>query len=73
MADQLMVNQENRVIMTGKKIAIFMQSLAIGGAERVTLNLAKGLVQQGMYVDLLLANRSGGLLSEVSPQITIVD
>ena len=73
MPDQLTVNQENGIVMKGKKIAIFMQSLAIGGAERVTLNLAKGLVQQGMHVDLLLANCSGGLLSEVPPQITIID
>lgn len=59
--------------MAGKRIAIFIQSLVIGGAERMTLNLVKGLVQQGMQVDLLLANCTGGLLSEVPPQVTIID
>jgi len=60
MVDHLKGIQANRGDMKGKRIAIFMQSLAFGGAERVTLNLARGLVQQGIHVDLLLANCSGG-------------
>jgi glycosyltransferase involved in cell wall biosynthesis len=59
--------------MAGKKIAIFIQSMTVGGAERMAINLSKGLMQQGMQVDLLLANCSGGLLSEVPPQVTIID
>lgn len=59
--------------MAGKKIAIFIQSLAIGGAERATLNLVKGFMQLGMKIDLLLADCSGGLLSEVPPQVSIID
>jgi glycosyltransferase involved in cell wall biosynthesis len=59
--------------MAGKKIAIFIQSLGIGGAERMAINLIKGLMQQGLQVDLLLADCSGGLLSEVPAQVTIID
>jgi glycosyltransferase involved in cell wall biosynthesis len=67
------VDQPNEETLAGKKIAIFIQSLSVGGAERVTLNLVKGLIQQGMQVDLLLANCSGGFLSEVPPQVTTID
>jgi glycosyltransferase involved in cell wall biosynthesis len=66
-------NLANDDYLAGKKIAIFIQSLAVGGAERVTLNLIQGLIQQGIQVDLLLANCSGGLLPEVPPQVTIID
>jgi glycosyltransferase involved in cell wall biosynthesis len=59
--------------MAGKKIAIFIQSLRIGGAERVAINLSKGFIEQGLQVDLLLADCSGGLLSEVPAQVTIID
>lgn len=55
------------------KIAIFIQSLSIGGAERMALNLVKGLVQHNIQVDLLLANRTGEFLSEVPAQVTIID
>jgi glycosyltransferase involved in cell wall biosynthesis len=71
--DQAMVNQTNGNWMAGKTIAIFIQSLAIGGSERMTLNLVKGLVQQDIQVDLLLANHSGELLSEVPPKVTVID
>jgi len=59
--------------MAGKKIAVFIQSLALGGAERMMLNLVKGLIQQGVQIDLLVANNSGMLLSEVPPQVIIID
>jgi glycosyltransferase involved in cell wall biosynthesis len=69
-SESVMVNKDS---LAGKKIAIFIHSMTVGGAERMTLNLAKGLIQQGMQVDLLLTDRSGGLLSEVPPQVTITD
>jgi glycosyltransferase involved in cell wall biosynthesis len=59
--------------LAGRKIAVFIQSLTIGGAERMALNLIKGLVEHDIKVDLLLANFSGGFLSEVPPQVTIID
>jgi glycosyltransferase involved in cell wall biosynthesis len=71
--DKLTVDRVFEDRMAGKKIAIFIQSLAIGGSERMALNLAKGLIQYDMQVDLLLANNSGALLSEVPPQVNIID
>jgi glycosyltransferase involved in cell wall biosynthesis len=71
--DKLGVDQVNEDRMAGKKIAIFIQSLDIGGAERMALNLVNGLIQRGVQVDLLLANNTGELLSEVSHQVNIID
>jgi glycosyltransferase involved in cell wall biosynthesis len=63
----------NGLWIKGKRIAIFIQSMTMGGAERATLNLVKGLVQRGFDVDLLLANHSGALLPDVPPQVSIID
>jgi glycosyltransferase involved in cell wall biosynthesis len=59
--------------LAGRRIAVFIQSLTIGGAEASAINLIKGLVERGVQVDLLLANRYGRLLSKVPPQVMIVD
>jgi glycosyltransferase involved in cell wall biosynthesis len=59
--------------LAGRRIAIFIQSLTIGGAERMSLNLIEGLVQNDIQVDLLLADRSGGLLSEVPHGVNVID
>ena len=67
------IGQTNEHGMAGRTIAIFIQSLTFGGAERAAINLAKGLLENDIQVDLLLADRSGGLLSQVPPQVTIVD
>ena len=55
------------------KVALFIPSLAGGGAERVMLNLARGFAAQGIEVDLVLAKAEGPYLAEVPPQINIVD
>ena len=62
--------------MTAKganKLAIFLPSLNGGGAERVMLNVAHGLVEYGCAVDLLLAQANGPYLSQVHETIRIVD
>ncbi len=61
------------LMLAGKRIAIFIQSLTIGGAERMSLNLIEGLVQNDIQIDLLLADRSGALLSEVPPGVNVID
>lgn len=43
-------------MMKTKKIAFFIPSLTGGGAERVTLNLAKELLRRGLEVDLVIAS-----------------
>jgi glycosyltransferase involved in cell wall biosynthesis len=57
----------------GKKIGIFLQALPTGGAERMMLNLASGMVDQGIAVDLVLAVATGSLLTAVPPEVRLVD
>ncbi len=54
------------------RIAIFLPGLYGGGAERVMLNLASGLTQKGVAIDLLLAEEVGPYLSEVPKGVTLV-
>jgi glycosyltransferase involved in cell wall biosynthesis len=54
-------------------IAFFLPSLRSGGAERVILNLAHGLVERGFPVDLVLATAEGGFLDQLSPEVRLVD
>lgn len=54
-------------------ISIFVPSLRGGGAERVMVTLANSFVERGLKVDLVLANAEGPYLSEVSPNVNIVN
>ena len=54
-------------------VAIFLPMLAGGGAERVMLNLANGLVAQGKRVDLVLGRAEGPYLTQVDADVNIVD
>ena len=55
------------------RIALFVASLRAGGAERVTLNLARGFHERGVEVDLVLARAEGPLLEQVPPGVRVVD
>ena len=55
------------------RLGLFLPSLGGGGAERVTLNLARGVVALGHPVDLLLATVSGPYLDEVAEGVRVVD
>lgn len=57
----------------GKHIALFLPSLRGGGAERVMVNLAWGFAERGLQVDLVLAKADGPYLSEVHPEVRVVD
>jgi len=54
-------------------IAIYLPSLRGGGAERVMVTLAKGFVQKGLDVDLVLARAEGPYLADVPQQVRVVD
>jgi glycosyltransferase involved in cell wall biosynthesis len=56
-----------------KKIAIFLPSLEGGGAERVMINLASGLLTSGCSIDLVLTEGKGALLRDVPSAVNIVD
>src|ERR1700680_3625098 len=49
-----------------KRIAIFVPTLHLGGAERVAVNLAGGFLQRGFSVDMLVAS-DGGAFGDLIP------
>lgn len=55
------------------KIAMFMESLRGGGAERVMLNLAQKFSQWGHQVDLVVASGKGPYRSQVPDSVRLVD
>lgn len=55
------------------RIAIFLRTLVAGGAERVMLNVAGGIVQKGVNVDLVLAKAEGDYLTLIPPEVRLVD
>jgi glycosyltransferase involved in cell wall biosynthesis len=56
-----------------KKLAIFLPSLGGGGAERVMLRIAEGILARGYSVDLVLAQAEGPFLAEVPPSARLID
>lgn len=57
----------------GKRVALFMPSLAGGGAERIMLNLAAGFIARGCRVDLVLASAVGEYASDVPAGVRRID
>jgi glycosyltransferase involved in cell wall biosynthesis len=56
------------------KVSLFIPSLSSGGAERVMLNLANGLIQiEGLNVEIVLSEAKGQYLSQLSKDIKIID
>lgn len=55
------------------RIALFFHDLGIGGAEQVMLQLARGFMDAGHPVDLVLASAEGPFLSEVPVKARIID
>lgn len=56
-----------------QRIAFLLQSMAGGGAERVTCALANGMRARGVTVDVVLLRAEGALLGDLSPDIELVD
>jgi glycosyltransferase involved in cell wall biosynthesis len=54
-------------------LAILLLSLPLGGAERTMITLANGLARKGCEVDLVLIRRRGALVSEVAPNVEIIE
>ncbi len=55
-----------------KKICILSSGLAVGGAERFSINLAKSITDQNIEVDLIIINKNNARL-KVSNKINIID
>jgi glycosyltransferase involved in cell wall biosynthesis len=59
---------------SGRHIGLFVRSFGGGGgAERVMLNLATGLADQGHRVDLVMGRKEGHFLDEIPDKINIID
>jgi glycosyltransferase involved in cell wall biosynthesis len=54
-------------------VTIFLRCLFGGGTEKVMVNLANSFTECGLKVDLVLAHKSGPYLSQVAPQVRIID
>ncbi|MFC1465575.1 MAG: glycosyltransferase [Candidatus Brachytrichaceae bacterium NZ_4S206] len=59
--------------MVAKRIAIFLPSLAGGGAEHIIVQLANHFSQRGVSVDLVLAQNTGVWRDKVSPDVRVID
>ena len=55
------------------RIAVFLQDLYGGGAERVMLALATGIARRGYPVDLVLVRREGAYVDDIPPGIRVVE
>lgn len=58
---------------SSRPIAFFLPSLCGGGAERIIVNLAQGMTERGLPVDLVVAAAEGALLDKLPPAIRLVD
>jgi glycosyltransferase involved in cell wall biosynthesis len=54
------------------RLAIFLPSLVGGGAERVMLNLAAGLIECGVRVDLLVSQTEGAFREQVPRGVHLI-
>jgi glycosyltransferase involved in cell wall biosynthesis len=54
-------------------IALFIHSLAGGGAERVAVLLANEFARRGLAIDLVLQRKEGPYLTDVAAEVRVVD
>jgi glycosyltransferase involved in cell wall biosynthesis len=59
--------------MSECRIAFFLPTLAGGGAERVALNLLKGMLARDIQLDLVLADATGPYLDQVPAGVRLID
>ena len=59
--------------MSECRIAFFLPTLAGGGAERVALNLLKGMLERDLLLDLVLADAEGPYLDQVPKEVRLID
>jgi glycosyltransferase involved in cell wall biosynthesis len=64
---------EARVKEAGVKIAVYLPTLAGGGAERVMLNLTAGFAAAGHMVTLVVDRREGAYANAVPPGVRCVE
>jgi len=55
-----------------KKIAFFIPSLEVGGAEKVFLNVGNEMVRRGLAVDFVLVRKRGEYIEELDHKISVI-
>lgn len=55
------------------KIAVYLTSMVLGGAQRIAHNLCLGLIEKGYTVDLVLVDAHGELLDDLPDAVSVVD
>jgi glycosyltransferase involved in cell wall biosynthesis len=55
------------------RVAFYLPTLAVGGAQRVTVTIANGLAERGSPVDLVVSFREGPLFADLTPAVRVVD
>jgi glycosyltransferase involved in cell wall biosynthesis len=55
------------------RIAVYLTSMELGGAQRIALNLCAGLADKGYTVDLVLVDANGELLGDLPTEVSVVD
>ena len=56
-----------------ERIAFFLPNLHGGGAERVAVNLLKGMAKRNILLDLVLASAEGSYLAQVPEEVRVVN
>ena len=56
-----------------ERLAFFLPGLYEGGAERIILNLAKGISARGYAVDLVLARAEGPFMPQIPDTVRLID
>lgn len=56
-----------------QRIAVLLHDLRGGGAERITLNLVRGMVAAGQEVDLVLVRAEGKYLKDIPPGARVIN
>ena len=56
-----------------RTVALYIPALNLGGAQRVTVDIANGLADRGYDVHLVLSHRRGELLADVDDAVRIVE
>jgi len=55
------------------RIAVLLPSFVAGGAERAMIRLAKGFVERGVKVDLVVTKVGGPLADQIDERVNVVD
>lgn len=59
--------------LSNRRLAFFLPGLYEGGAERIVLNLTKGISERGYAVDLVLARAEGPYMEQIPNTVRLID